>query len=235
MISRVDVNVRGKVDVTAWVTRDPYGPVVSSRRPRRHGPTAGSSASSCTSETSTRGSSTARRPTTESIFDTWKAVPGPARLHAGRQRVDRLPQGGRGRRTHRPHKRLRRRPTRWATPAATRSRNLDARPLDLLRASRRDPGRRTRGSCSPSGTARRPARTASDGKVRRERDLVASPASSSSRSTCPADPTTTQDLWYGAASRRTAQNRSLERTGADLRWLDTAFACRPTRVTPRVS
>ena len=61
-------------------------------------------------------------------------------------------------------------------------------------------------------------------------------ASCSSRSTCPAGRTTTPTSWYGAPTETAAQTQAREaRTGADLRWLDTAFALAKAHRTPRAS
>ena len=131
----------------------------------------------------------------QSISDLWTSVRGPAGLHARRQRVDRLPQDGRGRRRlqrddradrlrarrRRQPGRLRRAATRsptspWCARSSSRTPGvtLGQHKLQVLSQAQRLRTARTR-------PTRRTSRTS----------CGSSAASCSSPSTCPAAPTTT--------------------------------------------
>ena len=164
------------------------------------------------------------------------AVRRPAGLHAGRQRVDRLPQDGGGRR--RVQRRDRPDRLRDATPTATWSttrrqpgRQPRPRALDLLPAPRR-----TRSAAAGSTCCRRrrsyDRAHPTDAPVRRERDVGARRRPVRRRVNVPGGSNNDADLWYGAPTPRPQQTRRPpNRTGADLRWLDRAFA--PAHGRPR--
>ena len=138
--------------------------------------------------------------------------------------------------------RRRSRSTTCSTPTATRSTtpsgdpvaNLDAGPLDLLPAARRDARAAQEARAVPGAGLRPPHPT--DAKFVENVMWVQSNVLFVTIN-LPGGSNNDTDIWYGAPTmtRRADRRRSRERTGADLRWLDARVRDARRVTAPRAS